>query len=101
MAELRKYREADLAQIGVKTIFPVWGRNTDELNKTFVNLGFKTAVTCVDSKVLDKAFADRIIGTSFLAELPSNIDPCGENGEFHSFTFDGPIFKKSMSLTIG
>ncbi len=101
LAELRKYREDNLAKIGVKAIFPVWGRNTGELAKTFVNLGFKAVVTCVDSKVLDKAFAGRIIGASFLAELPSNIDPCGENGEFHSFAFDGPIFKKSISLTIG
>lgn len=101
LAEIRKYREDNLTKIGVKASFPVWGRNTGELAKTFVNLGFKAVVTCVDSKVLDKAFAGRIIGASFLADLPSNIDPCGENGEFHSFTFDGPIFKKSISLTIG
>lgn len=101
LAELRKYREDNLAKIGMKAIFPIWGRNTAELIKTFTNLGFKSVVTCVDAKVLDKAFAGRIIDASFWAELPPNIDPCGENGEFHSFAFAGPIFKESLSLTVG
>ena len=101
LTELRKYREDNLAKIGMKAIFPIWDRSTAELIKTFVNLGFKSVVTCVDAKILDRAFAGRIINASFLAELPPNIDPCGENGEFHSFVFDGPIFKKSISLVIG
>ncbi|MBI4282958.1 MAG: diphthine--ammonia ligase [Chloroflexi bacterium] len=101
LADLRKYREDNLARMGMKAIFPIWGRDTAELTRSFVNLGFKAVVTCVDGKVLDKAFAGRVIDASFLAELPSNIDPCGENGEFHSFAFAGPIFKESLPLTIG
>ena len=101
LQELRKYREDNLAKIGMKAIFPIWGRDTAELARTFTKSGFKSIVTCVDGKVLDKAFAGRIIDASFLTELPPNIDPCGENGEFHSFAFAGPIFKKSISFTIG
>ena len=101
LADLRRYREDNLAKIGMKAIFPIWGRNTTELVRTFADLGFKGIITCVNSKVLDKAFAGRIIDASLLAELPPNIDPCGENGEFHSFAFAGPIFKESLSLTIG
>lgn len=71
---------------------------TAELAQTFVDLGFKAIVTCVDSKILSKTFVGRMIDDSFLAELPPNVDPCGENGEFHSFVLDGPIFKRRISL---
>lgn len=101
LQELRKYREDNLAKIGMKAIFPIWGKDTRELVQSFISLGFQSIVTCVDGKVLSKAFAGRMIDASFLTELPPNIDPCGENGEFHSFAFAGPIFKKSISLTIG
>lgn len=98
---VRKYREDNLSKVGMKAIFPIWGRDTVELVKTFVDLGFKAIVTCVDSKVLDKTFTGRIIDDSFLTELPANVDPCGENGEFHSFVFDGPIFNRRIQYTIG
>ena len=101
LEDIRKYREDNLSKIGMKAIFPMWGRDTAELARTFVDLGFKSIVTCVDSKILSNIFAGRIIDNSFLDELPSNVDPCGENGEFHSFVFDGPIFKRRVSLTIG
>jgi uncharacterized protein (TIGR00290 family) len=101
LEDIRKYREDNLAKIGMKAVFPLWGRDTIELVHTFVASGFKSIVTCVDSKVLSKTFVGRMIDASFLAELPSNVDPSGENGEFHSFVFDGPIFDRRISLTVG
>lgn len=101
LGDVRKYREENLAKVGMKGIFPIWKRNTTELAQTFIGLGFKAMVTCVDSKTLNKAFAGRIIDKRFLAELPPNVDPSGENGEFHSFVFDGPIFKWRISHTVG
>ena len=97
---IRKYRENNLSKVGMKAIFPLWGRNTAELARTFVDSGFKSIVTCVDPRTLSETFAGRMIDASFLAELPSDVDPCGENGEYHSFVFDGPIFKKKLSLTV-
>ena len=101
LEDVRKYREDNLSKIGMKAIFPIWGRDTAELAQTFVDLGFKAVVTCVDSKILGETFAGRMIDDSFLAELPPNVDPCGENGEFHSFVFDGPIFRTRISITVG
>ena len=101
LADVRKYREDNLSKVGMKAIFPIWGRDTVELTRSFIDLGFKAIVTCVDSKVLDKTFAGRIIDKSFLAQLPANVDPCGENGEFHSFVFDGPIFNRRIQYTVG
>jgi uncharacterized protein (TIGR00290 family) len=98
---LRKYREDNLAQVGMKAIFPIWQRDTGELAHTFIDLGFKAIITCIDSKVLDKRFAGRAFNERLLSELPANIDPCGENGEFHSFVYDGPIFRQKISLRKG
>ena len=67
----------------------------------FIDLGFKTIITCVNEKYLDKSFAGRIIDHNFLNDLPDNVDPCGENGEFHTFVFDGPIFKEPITFTKG
>jgi diphthamide synthase (EF-2-diphthine--ammonia ligase) len=82
-------------------IFPIWGKDTAELVRSFITLGFQAVVTCVDSKVLDKRFVGRTLDENFLAELPPNVDPSGENGEFHSFVFDGPIFKQRITYTLG
>ena len=98
---VRKYREENLSKIGMKGIFPLWKRDTFELANTFIDSGFSAIVTCVDSKVLDKKFVGRTFDEQFLSELPSNIDPSGENGEFHSFVYDGPIFQHKISFTIG
>jgi diphthamide synthase (EF-2-diphthine--ammonia ligase) len=76
-------------------------RNTIELANTFVDLGFKAVVTCIDSEFLDKAFVGRLFDKQFLSELPSNVDPCGENGESHSSVYGGPIFQKSLSFKLG
>ena len=101
LEEVRKYREDNLLKLGMTGIFPIWGRDTAELTGSFIDLGFKAVITCVDSKVLDKRFVGRIIDKKFLAELPPNVDPGGENGQFHSFVFDGPIFKKRVAYTLG
>jgi uncharacterized protein (TIGR00290 family) len=101
LEDLRKYREENLSKIGMKGIFPIWKRETTELANTFIDLGFKAIITCVDSKVLDKTFAGRIYDKQFLTDLPSSVDPCGENGEFHSFVYDGPMFRKEIPFTIG
>lgn len=101
LEDLRKYREDRLSKVDMKGIFPIWKRDTAELAHTFMDLGFKAVVTCVDSKVLDKKFAGRVFDRQFLSELPSTVDPCGENGEFHSFVYDGPIFRERIAFTVG
>ena len=98
---IRKYREDNLSQVGMKGIFPIWGRDTTELTRSFIALGFQAVITCIDSRVLDKRFIGRTLDEHFLAELPPNVDPGGENGEFHSFVFDGPIFKERIAYTLG
>ena len=98
---VKKYRGDNLSKLGMSGIFPIWGRDTAELAESFVALGFRAIITCVDSKVLDKGFLGRIIDKGFLSELPPDVDPCGENGEFHSFVFDGPIFKQGIAYTLG
>ena len=101
LEDVRKYREKMLAKIGMKGIFPLWKRNTLELAREFIDLGFKAVITCVDSKSLGKDFAGREFDRQFLADLPANVDPCGENGEFHSFVYDGPIFSEPILFTKG
>lgn len=101
LEDLRKYREGNLSKIGMKGIFPIWKRDTTELASTFMDLEFKAVVTCVDSKVLDKTFVGRMFDKQFLTDLPTGVDPCGENGEFHSFVYDGPIFREKIKFTIG
>lgn len=96
LEDLRKYREKNLNKLRMKGIFPIWKRNTLELAHTFIDLGFKAVITCIDSKILDKSFVGRPFDKKFLSELPPGVDPCGENGEFHSFVYDGPIFKKGI-----
>lgn len=101
LEDLRKYREDNLTQIGMKGIFPIWKRDTAELAHTFIDLDFKAVITCVDSKSLDGKFAGRYFDNQFLSELPATVDPCGENGEFHSFVYDGPIFQERIRFRRG
>lgn len=101
LEDVRNYREKMLAKIGMKGIFPLWKSNTLELAREFIDLGFKAVITCVDSKSLGKDFAGREFDRQFLADLPANVDPCGENGEFHSFVYDGPIFSERVPFTKG
>jgi uncharacterized protein (TIGR00290 family) len=97
LRDVRKYREENLAKIGMRAIFPLWKRDSIELAQTFIALGFRSVITCVDSTVLDRRFAGRDFDEQFLRDLPPEVDPCGENGEFHSFVYDGPIFDKRIS----
>ena len=101
LEDIKKYREENLAKIQMRALFPVWKKDTKELIRQFIKLGFKAIVTCVDGKILDKAFVGREINDEFLNRLPGSVDPCGENGEFHSFVFDGPIFKKRVLFSTG
>jgi uncharacterized protein (TIGR00290 family) len=101
LEDLRKYRENKLAEVSMKGLFPLWKRPSMEIIKEFIGLGFKTVIVCVNEKYLDKSFAGRVIDEDFLNDLPDNVDPCGENGEFHTFVFDGPIFKTKINYELG
>ena len=101
LEDLRAYRESNLARIGMTAIFPIWRRDTRELIRSFHANQFRAVAVCVDSKVLDPSFAGRELDESFFRDLPSHADPCGENGEFHSFVFDGPIFQSPIPVRTG
>ncbi|WP_185209360.1 diphthine--ammonia ligase [Chryseobacterium sp. C3] len=101
LEDLKKYREDQLRSIGMEGVFPLWKINTTDLIREFLDLGFKTIVTCVNETYLDKSFAGRIIDEDFIKDLPENVDVCGENGEFHTFTFNGPLFKNPVEFEIG
>lgn len=101
LEDIRTYREQFLARHSMRGLFPVWKRDTSSFIKEFIELGFKAVVTCVNSRVLDQSFAGRLIDEDFLSSLPGHVDPCGENGEFHSFVFDGPIFTAPVKVSLG
>jgi uncharacterized protein (TIGR00290 family) len=101
LEDVRKHREGILSKVGLKGIFPLWKRDTRQLARTFIDLGFEAVITCVDSKSLGKDFVGRKFDTQFLADLPPGVDPCGENGEFHSFVYDGPMFRERVFFTKG
>jgi uncharacterized protein (TIGR00290 family) len=101
LEDIRAYREKLLGKLGMKGLYPIWGRNTDALIRDFLARGFKTAVVCVDPAKLPGSFCGRVIDEAFLAELPGNVDPCGENGEFHTFVFDGPGFREPIRFAFG
>jgi uncharacterized protein (TIGR00290 family) len=101
LEDLRKYREDNLAKLGMKAIFPIWKRNTGDLARSFADSRFKAVVTCVDTQKLGQEFCGRSFDKAFLADLPASVDPCGENGEFHTFAFDGPIFQTKLGFEKG
>jgi uncharacterized protein (TIGR00290 family) len=101
LEDVRKYREQKLSLLDMHGIFPIWAVETRELIARFIRAGFKAITTCVDIKVLGKEFVGRELDQAFLAELPDGVDPCGENGEYHSFVYDGPIFSRRIPITIG
>jgi uncharacterized protein (TIGR00290 family) len=101
LEDIRIYREQFLARHNMRGLFPVWHRDTTRFIKEFIELGFKAVVICVDSKILDQSFAGRMIDEVFLSSLPPHIDPCGENGEFHTFVFDGPTFARPVEFSLG
>lgn len=101
LEDLRVYREKQLAKQNFKSVFPIWKRNTEELLNEFLDLGFKTIIVCANSKYFGKDFVGTILDKNFIDSLPKGVDPCGENGEFHTFCFDGPIFNQPIPFTIG
>ena len=101
LEDLKNYREKRLAEAGMKAVFPLWKRDTKELAHSFVRLGFMAIVTCVDSQALNGSFAGRLYDEQFLEDLPASVDPCGENGEFHTFVHEGPIFKRPVLFERG
>jgi uncharacterized protein (TIGR00290 family) len=101
LEEIRAYRERLIAKHNMASLYPVWGRDTSKLIKDFISLGFKSVIVCVDPAKLDPSFVGRVIDEDLLTQLPPHVDPCGENGEFHTFVFDGPIFKNPVKFSIG
>ena len=101
LEDLRLYREKNLARVAMQALFPIWKRDTLELIREFHAAQFRSVVVCIDSRVLDPSFAGRELDVSFFDDLPPGVDPCGENGEFHTFAFDGPIFSRPVDFTLG
>ena len=101
LEDLRTYREKNLARIGMTALFPIWKCDTRELIRLFHAQRFRAIAVCVDPKVLDRRFAGRELDESFFPDLPPGVDPCGENGEFHTFVFDGPIFRSPIPVRTG
>lgn len=101
LQDLRAWREIKLEAIGLNAVFPLWNIPTNLLMEEFLDLGFKAIVVCVNDRYLDKSFCGRLIDGSFVRDLPPGVDVCGENGEYHSFVFDGPVFNYPVTFTKG
>jgi uncharacterized protein (TIGR00290 family) len=102
LADVRKYREDRLAGTGLEPIFPIWKtKSTTDLARDMIESGLKARLTCIDPRKLDRSFAGREFDHALLRDLPQGVDPCGENGEFHSFAFAGPMFAEEIKLTAG
>ena len=101
LEDVKKYREKQLGSFNIKGVFPLWKKNTLELVHQFIDEGFKAIVVSRNSTLLDQSFCGRLLDKDFLKDLPSGVDPCGENGEFHTFCYDGPVFKDPVSYSIG
>jgi uncharacterized protein (TIGR00290 family) len=101
LADVRAYRDGLVERAGLVAHYPLWGRDTGRLAREFIALGFRARLVCVDSAQLDPSFCGRELDDALLAALPPSVDPCGENGEFHSFVFDGPPFGQPIDVAIG
>lgn len=101
LEDLRAYREEKLEAAGIQAYFPLWKRPTKDLMEEFTGLGYKAVVVCVNHQHLDDSFLGRELSIGFLNDLPSGVDPCGENGEFHTFVYDGPIFQQPVFIRPG
>lgn len=101
LEDLKRHRETQLAKVNVKAVFPLWDIPTSTLINNMIEAGFKAIVVCVNEAFLDKSFIGRTIDKQFVDDLPENVDPCGENGEFHTFVYDGPNFIKPVPFEIG
>jgi uncharacterized protein (TIGR00290 family) len=101
LEDLKAYKDAKLLEVPITGVYPLWKQDTKEILQEFLALGFKAITVCVNAKLLGKEFVGRIIDQQFIDDLPKNVDVCGENGEFHTFVFDGPIFKNPIDFVIG
>src|SRR5262249_16281975 len=101
LEDLRAYREKFLAKVGMQALFPIWKRDTRELLETFLANEFRSITCCIDTRKLPNSFVGREIARHFLDELTAEVDPCGENGEFHSFACAGPIFAREIPVRAG
>lgn len=101
LEDLRKYRKQQLRQSNLKTVFPIWGKDTRQLIHQFIDMGFKAVVVAVNASALDQSFAGRVLDKQFVNDLPKEVDPCGENGESHTFCFDAPYFKHPIHFSLG
>jgi uncharacterized protein (TIGR00290 family) len=101
LEDIRAYRERMLAPLGLTPVFPLWQRDTRALAHSMIDAGLRAHLTCIDPRRLDRRFAGRVFDESLLAELPADVDPCGENGEFHTFVFAGPMFSHPLAVRTG
>jgi len=101
LEDLRSYREQKLKELEIDCVFPLWKIDTAHLVKSFIAEGFKSIIVCVNEKYLNRSFVGRLIDERFLNDLPAGVDPCGENGEFHSFVFDAPCFRQPIAFELG
>ena len=101
LEDIRDYRERQMAGTGLDLLFPLWGENTADLAASMIDSGLRATLTCVDPKQLAPDFVGRAFDHELLAELPPRVDPCGENGEFHSFVHQGPMFSQSLDVCVG
>ncbi len=101
LEDVRRYREAQLAKLGVDAVFPLWKMNTRGLVKDFLRLGFKAVIVAADARYFGREVAGSLISEEFIRNLPESVDPCGENGEFHTFVFDGPVFSSPVPFNKG
>lgn len=101
LEDLRAYREEKLRRADLRAVFPIWKSDPERLARRFIAAGFKALTTCVDTQALAREFVGREFDEAFLADLPDGVDPCGENGEFHSFVYDGPILRRAIAVRTG
>jgi diphthamide synthase (EF-2-diphthine--ammonia ligase) len=101
LEDIRAYREKQLAACGMTPLFPVWGHDTKSLAADMLAAGVSAYLTCIDPRKLDRSFSGRRFDASLLADLPPEVDPCGENGEFHTFACAGPMFREKIPVSVG
>lgn len=101
LEDIRKYREKQMDGIGMQCLFPLWKKDTRSLARKFIDSGFRAVTICVDSEAVDGSFAGREYDYDFISDLPCGVDPCGENGEFHTFVYDGPVFNERIRFSKG
>ncbi len=101
LEDLKQYREEKLKAVGLTAVFPLWQKSTESIINEFLDLGFKAKIVSANARLLDESFCGRELDHSFISDLPEGVDVCGENGEFHSFVYDGPIFSEPIPIKVG